>query len=547
MTPPQIRLRSATRVALSVIAIATAGVLLASCASEAPAKSNAGAATNVDGGNLTFALANDPITLNPTASGSGNDTLYIERQLYDSLTQQDPKTGKIIPWLATKWEANADATKFTFTLRKGVTFSDGAPLTAAVVKANFDDIVANATKAVNSITALPGYVGTTVTNDQTFTVEFSKPNGAFPQAATSVALGLLSPNSLKIPFDDRATGDGLSGTGPFTLKSYSKNTSVVLSKRKDYAWAPADYETKGAAHVDTVTFSIIPEAGVRTGSLASGQVDVIGGVLPQDIQSLRDQKQGLVIRANPGVAFGLGTYNKGILADQKVRQALLTAIDRKTIQQSALTKDFKVATSVLAANTPGWIDLSKELVYDKAASQKLLESAGWKKGADGIREKDGQKLSLTLGYLANFGPNQSVIELVQQQLKAVGIDIKIWTGTVPQYLAEQSSGRFDLAYGNLSRADGDVLRTQFSSALPSNVKGDTDPQLNQYLVDQLSTADQAKRNEFAQKASQRVIELAYQIPVVELTTVLGTSPKVHGVKLGADSRLALLIDAYKTK
>jgi peptide/nickel transport system substrate-binding protein len=549
MTTPSLSTIRWKRLSAGLAVAAATSILLAGCASgSGSADTGSASTTPVAGGTLSFALANDPITLNPTAIGSGNDTLYVERQLFDSLTEKDPETGKVIPWLATKWEANADATRFTFTLRDGVTFSDGTPLTSAVVKANFDDIAANGVKAASAITSLPGYAGTTVVDDKTFTVAFSKPNGAFPQAASSVALGLLSPASLKIPFDDRATGKGLSGTGPFTLKSYTKNTSVVLTKRKDYAWAPADYTNKGAAHLDGVEFKIVPEAGVRTGSLTSQQVDAIGGVLPQDIQTLRDQKTTLVIRPNPGIAFGLSTYNNGpILSDEKVRQALLTAIDRKTIQQSALTDDFKIATSVLAANTPGAIDLSKKLGYDKAASAKLLDAAGWKKGADGIREKDGKKLSLTLGYIANFNPNQSIIELIQQQLKAVGIDIKIWTGTVPQYLAEQAAGHFDLAYGNLSRADGDVLRTQFSAAVATNTKGDTDAQLNQYLTDQLSTADQAKRNEFAQKANERLIELAYQIPVVELTTVVATATNVHDVRLGADSRLGSLIDAYKTK
>jgi peptide/nickel transport system substrate-binding protein len=543
-------IRQLRRIGAGVATAAAAALVLSACATGGSAATATASTKPVDGGDLTFALANDPITLNPTALGSGNDTLYIERQLFDSLTDQDPKTGKIVPGLATTWQANADATQFTFTLRKGVTFSDGTPLTAAVVKANFDDIVKNATKAVNAVTALPGYAGTTVVNDSTVTVAFNKPNGAFPQAASSVALGLLSPKSLEIPFDDRATGKGLSGTGPFTLESYTKNTSVVLKKREGYAWASQDYSNRGAAHLDTVTFKIVPEAGVRTGGLTSKQFDAIGGVLPQDIATLKTQKSGLIIRPNPGIAFGLTTYAKpgSILSDEKVRTALLTAIDRTAIQQSALTPDFKVASSVLAANTPGWVDLSKQLTSNPKATEKALDADGWKTGADGIRVKDGKRLTLHLGYIANFNPNQSIVELIQQQLKQVGVEVTVWTGTVPQYLAQSSAGAFDLAYGNLSRADGDVLRTQFLNTLPSNtVKGYTDPELNQLLLDQLATPDQDKRNAIAQKAGKRIVDLGYYIPVVELTTVLGTAQNVHGVVLGADSRLGSLVDAYKTK
>jgi peptide/nickel transport system substrate-binding protein len=111
----------------------------------------------VDGGTLTFAVANDPINLNP--SGSGNDTWYVTRQIVDSLTEQDSATGEVVPWLAQSWQISDDAKSFTFTLRPGVTTSDGTPLTAAVVKANLDDIQAAGAKSA-AIAALTGYQGT---------------------------------------------------------------------------------------------------------------------------------------------------------------------------------------------------------------------------------------------------------------------------------------------------------------------------------------------------------------------------------------------------
>ncbi|WP_213813671.1 ABC transporter substrate-binding protein [Glaciihabitans sp. dw_435] len=547
MTHSRIRHWRRRTVAIAIVA-ASATLALSACASPGPDASSASDSTTpVKGGALVFDIANDPINLNPRATGSGNDTLYVLRQLVDSLTSQDPTTGKVIPWLAQSWTANADATAFTFVLRSGVTFSDGTPLTADVVKANFDDIVANGAQAAGAITALPGYVGTTVKDDTTFTVTFSSPNGAFPQALSSPSLGITALSTLKVPFDDRATGEAIIGSGPFTLKSYTKNTSVELSKRAGYAWAPSTYSNTGEAYLDSVTFSVVPEAGVRTGSLTSGQVDVIGGVLPQDIETLRSSKLPLIIRANPGLSFGLSPFaSHAKLSDVNVRLALLTAIDRTTVRDATLTPDFKVATSVLAANTPGYIDLSKQIAYDPKKSEQLLDDAGWKVGSDGIREKDGEKLSLTIGYISNFAANQSVLEIIQQELKTIGVDVSLVSGTVPQYLADSAAGKFDLVYGNLSRADGDVLRTQFSAAIPTNTRGNTDDELNSLLVDQLAVADQSQRNTLAQQASARIIDLGYNIPVVELTTVIGTTASVHGVVLGADSRLGSLVDAYKS-
>ena len=163
------------------------------------------------------------------------------------------------------------------------------------------------------------------------------------------------------------------------------------------------------------------------------------------------------------------------------------------------------------------------------------------------------ELSAAASWIASVA--ERLVTLVPKNSRAstsscgkVGVEVKVWTGPVPQYLAQSSAGAFDLAYGNLSRADGDVLRTQFLNTLPSNtVKGYTDPTLRQLLLGQLATADQAKRNEIAQQAGERIIELGYYIPVVELTTVLGTAANVHGIVLGGDSRLGSLVDAYKTK
>lgn len=535
------------RAAAISIAAASALLLSACAASPAEAPPLADTATApVRGGTLVFDIANDPINLNPRATGSGNDTLYVTRQIVDSLTSQDPETGEVKPWLADSWTANDDATAYTFVLRDGVTFSDGTPLDASVVKANFDDVIAGGALATSAITAFPNYVGTEVVDDLSFTVTFSKPNGAFPQALTAPGLGITALTTLQIPFEDRATGEGIIGSGPFVLSSYTKDTSVVLSKREGYAWAPPFAENSGEAYLDTVEFQIVPEAGVRTGSLTSAQVDVIGGVLPQDIETLRTEGLPLVIRANPGLAFGLSTYTTHPqLADVDVRTALLTAIDRETIRNATLTPDFAVATSVLAANTPGYVDLSDEIAYDPKASKKLLDAAGWKLGDDGVRVKNGERLSLTLGYISNFVANQSIVEIIQQQLAAIGIEVTLETGTVPQYLAAQAAGEYDLAYGNLSRADGDVLRTQFAGANANNFKGNTDEALNSLLVEQLATSDQKLRNSLAGDAAQRIIELGYVIPVVELTTVLGTGSHVHGVALGADSRLGSLVDAWK--
>lgn len=534
-----------TRSGIALAIAVTAALTLSACAGgTSPAASPSGDAAPVQGGDLTFAVANDPISLNPSGTGSGNDTLYVTRQLVDSLLYQNPDTGALDPWLATSYTSNSDATVFTFDLRDDVTFSDGTPFTADSVKATFDDIVA-AGALSQAVSAFVGYASTDVVDADTVEVHFSKPNAAFPNSVSSVGLGIVGASTLAVPYAERADGKALVGTGPFTLKSYTKDTSTVLAARDDYAWAPEALGNAGRAYLDTVTFQIVPEASVRTGSLTSNQVDVIGGVQPTDVETLDSSGFPLVWRGNPGITFGL-SFNQAhpIVADIEVRKAIAAAVDAKTVRDTALNDYFNVATSVLAKNTPGFADQSSYFTYDPDHAEKLLDGAGWTVGADGIREKDGQKLQLKLWWITNFGPNQTSLELIQQELKTVGIDLVLQSGTVPEFLDAQKNGDFDIVWGNASRADGDILRTSFSTAATNYYKIN-DPELEKLLQDQLAASTADERNALIAKAQERIASQYYQIPVHELTSILGTNASVHGISLGADSRLNSLVSAWK--
>src|ERR1700722_6365556 len=174
---PRPRPRLARRLTLAVTAAALLGGVLAACSSSSSGSSSAGSSasastaatgTPVQGGTLQWALANDPASISPWGGGSGNDQLYVTRQIFDTLTEQDPTTGQILPFLASKWTVNANATQFSFTLRSGVTFSDGTPLTAQVVADNFNEIAKVGAAASWVAGDFVGYKDTTVTGPLTF-------------------------------------------------------------------------------------------------------------------------------------------------------------------------------------------------------------------------------------------------------------------------------------------------------------------------------------------------------------------------------------------
>ncbi|MGY4976759.1 ABC transporter substrate-binding protein [Streptomyces sp. 900105755] len=517
-------------------ALLTTSVLLTACGSGDDG-SGGGSGQAKSGGTLTFAVGSDAGCVDPQQVAS-NDTIYSVRQLVDSLTDQDPKTGKIVPWLAKSWDISADATTFTFHLRSGVTFSDGSKLTAQVVKDNFDAVPDLGALGTLAEGYLSGVKSTTAVDPLTVKVTFKQPNAQFLQATSTHSLGIESSASVKKSPQQKCS-DGVVGSGPFVLKQYVQNQSITLGRRTGYDWGSSLWSKKGEAYLDKLVFKVVPEAGVRAGSLQSGQVDAISSVGKANEAALKGGQVTLQSRANPGVVFGLGLNNsRPLLKDARVRQAISAAVDRKQIADTVYPTGTQPATSILAHTTPDYTDLSSDLALDTAKAKSLLDSAGWRAGTDGIRTKDGKKLTLTISWFPNAATNQPALELVQQQLKSVGIDVVLKQLPVTQFATTIQSGDFDVVWGNTTRADPDILRSSFSTQL-GNFYHLPPSSLDTALSAQAATTDTAKRRQLVAQAQKLIVQNAYNVPVVELQTQLGVSKKVHDLAFDSGSRIQL--------
>ncbi|WP_181781882.1 ABC transporter substrate-binding protein, partial [Pseudonocardia pini] len=478
----------------------------------------------------------------PQQVGS-NDTIYSVRQLVDSLTDQDPQTGDLKPWLATAWETSPDAKSYTFTLREGVTFSDGTPLDANAVKANFDRVPQLGARGTLPKGYLAGYAGTTVLSPTQLTVSFQQPNVQFLQGTSTHSLGILSPASVAKSDDDRCTG--VIGSGPFTLANYTQNATITLAKRPGYDWGSSLFAHQGEAYLDTLEFRIVPESGVRTGSLQSGEVDVIGSIGQQDEAPLTGAGAQLLARSNPGITFGIGlNQSKPIANDPAVRQALSLAINRQEIVSAVFPSQTLPATSVLASTTPSYADQSAALTFDAQRAGSTLDAAGWVPGPDGIRAKDGQPLTLQVSFANVAATNKPTLELIQQQARAVGIDVQVQEYPISQTPQIQSSGDFTSFWFNITRADPDILRSSFSVAGANFYRVPETP-LEPLLTGQAAEPDPAKRTALVEQAQQEFLKQGFFVPVVELTTVLGVGASTHGVTFDASSRIQLH-DAWKS-
>ncbi|WP_336633215.1 MULTISPECIES: ABC transporter substrate-binding protein [unclassified Microbacterium] len=510
-------------------------LVLTACAGGAPAAApTASSAAAVPGGNLTFAISVDSQCIDPQQVGN-NDAIAIARQTVASLTTQDPATGEILPWLAESWTVNDDATSFTFTLRDGATYADGAPIDAASVKTNFEAIQALGAKASLGSSYLAGLTGIEVPDARTVTVDFSAPSAQFLQATSTFSLGLLSPATAAVGQADRCLGNYV-GSGPFSVKSYTPNQGAVLERRTGYAWAPPTAAHTGDAYLDTITYVVIPESGNRTGSLQSGQIDATTGIAPTDEPLFQTDGFWTLNRANPGVVYNLyANQSTPTLADKAVRQAIQKGIDRAQITASLLGPEDTPAVSPLSSSTPSFTDLSDVLVYDPAAAEKLLDGAGWTVGPDGIRQKDGEKLSFLVTY---WQSPKEVLELVQQQLRQIGVDLQLKFAAFADVQAAQANGDYDFSYGNLTRADPDVLRTIFSSQGTNNSTRRTAVEpIDELLAEQASITDRAARQKVVDEAATLLVTDAYSIPIYQLSTTITAAKKVAGLTFEASSRL----------
>ncbi|KAA1395137.1 ABC transporter substrate-binding protein [Aeromicrobium ginsengisoli] len=469
----------------------------------------------------------------------------IDRNLVDSLTDQDPKTGKIVPWLATKWTVSPDAKTYTFTLRDGVTFSDGTPLDAKAVKTAYDGIVKLGPLASLGATYLSGYKETKVLAPNKIEVDFTTANAAFLQATSTTTLGILSPKSYDIDPKKRALGDFV-GSGPFTLTSYKVAQSVKLAKRKDYAWGSEINKNRKAAHIDALDVTFVPEESVLVGSLTSKQIDVAWPRNPLSEQSQQTITSGggtVDSTVLPGLTYNLIPNVKGILGDAKVREALQKSIDRTEWAHTLFGDDYPVTKSVIDSSTPQWSDQSALLAYDPDGAAKLLDEAGWKKGSGAYRTKDGKPLEISFLTVAPW-PGW---DLLQDQLKKVGIKLTQKVVTPAENTAKANNGDFDLTASYFTRADADVLRTFYDTNV---VKPGTGPgaytqdpatakALSALYAQEISEADPVKRKAIFAEIQKQIITAGVLFPLQDRAQIVATTDQVHDLDYTAETFLRL--------
>lgn len=505
------------------------------------------ALASVQGGTLIYLEQQAHTNLYPP-SGGFYPNGGILNQITDKLTYQNPKTLEIEPWIAESWISNADKTEYTFKLRPGVTFSDGTPLDANAVAKNFDTYgLGNKEKRLPVSEVINNYDHSEVIDPLTVKFYFKRSSPGFLQGTATIGSGLVSLSTLNRNYDELGDARHIIGSGPFVVSAETLGREVDLSVRKDYRWGPARLTQQGRANLDGIKVIVTGEDSVRIGALQAGQADFIRQIQAYDEKQTQDQ--GFTIYAAPtrgvndSVAF---RPDNPLVSDLRVRQALLHATDSKQIVETLFSVNYPQAKSVIASSAAGFVDLSAKLKFDPALANRLLDEAGWKKGGDGLREKDGKKLLLNVYESLPQPQNKAVLQLVSQQWGKVGARLNILAGDAGSKVADNlDPQKTPAAVVEVGRADPDVIKSQF---YPTNrdallQQGGTgknsafkDDKLNALLLGIASEVDAQKRLQIAGEAQNYLLDQAYVIPFFEEPQVFAGAPYLKGVSFEAVGR-----------
>jgi peptide/nickel transport system substrate-binding protein len=412
----------------TALTLATVGALalsLAACSSgsgsSGGSNSSSGAQKYANGKTFTMAIASDPGTLDPQLSVI-NVAVQLDRFLYDTLVQIDSK-GQEQPRLAAKWSGNT--TNASFTLRKGITCSDGSPLTATDVAKNINFVADPANKSpFLGVLVQPGAKASADDTTGTVTVESKAPDPFLTRDLGSLdivcAKGMADRSSLK---------QGADGTGPYTLTDVVPDDHYTLTKRAGYNWGPGNFSPSQPGMPAKVVMKVVSNESTAANLMLSGQVNATQ-IVGADRQRLSN-KSG-VSELDFLAPLGEIWFNQKAgepTADVAVRKALVQALDLKQLGQVTTGGTGKPATGLIATGSgpcSGDSVTGSFPSFDVNAAKSGLDAAGWKVGAGGVRTNNGKKLSINFYYPTGVGSGvEAAAELVQKSWQAIGADVSL--------------------------------------------------------------------------------------------------------------------------
>ena len=408
----------------------------------------------------------DQWTVNGTGAKATHFMYVTNQNVYEPLVYLGSDY-TLKPGLAERWELQPDGRTWRFFLRRGVTFHDGTPFTAADVVWTWGQRQAEGrtlSTAANTLHPRDGFNPDAVKQVDDFTVDFTpiNPNLRLPEQ-------IVHPEGAIVKNGTHNDTPPYAGTGPFKYVSYVEKQTAVF-ERNDAYWGEKP-------EVKRVEIRFLPDPVTRLQALKSGDVDFVYDLPPDATKNLEGDPNFTIVRSKPGRNHLLyvNITPGRITADKTVREAVAYAVDREAYVNVVLEGNgepgrWMAPRSVLGSSA----DKVAEVKRDLNRAKKVLDDAGWTVGSDGIRTKGEQRLKVIL--LGQQEVAESALTVIQANLKDAGIEVEIKKTpdvATRNSLYNQGKGDFDLDLEPPNQNDGNpaflpVLR--MSNKVPTNIQ-----------------------------------------------------------------------------
>ncbi len=470
----------------------------------------------------------------PVNVGPLNPHLYTPNQMFAQSMVYEPLVkyqadGSVAPWLATRWTHSEDGKTWIFTLRQDVTFSNGEAFNARAAAENFRVVLDNRQRhawleLVNQI------VDVNALDDYRLQIRLKSAYYPFLQE-----LALPRPFRFIAPsqFKDNETLHGIKtpiGTGPWVLTESKLNQYDVLV-RNDRYWGEKPALQK-------ITVKVIPDPTTRAVAFETGDIDLLygnEGLLPLDtfarfshIPTYRTQLSQPI----ETVMLALNSA-KSPTRELSVREALNHAVDKKALIDNVLYGTQQVADTLFAPSVP-YADIGlKPRQYDPQLAKSLLEKAGWGlPNGKVIREKDGQPLRIELAFIGTDALSKSMAEIMQADMRKVGVDVVLVGEEESSIYARQRDGRFGMIFNRTWGAPYDPHAFMSSMRVPSHA----DFQAQQGLADKpiidkeigqvMETRDVTQRQALYRDILTRLHNDAVYLPISYISMMVVAKPSL---------------------
>jgi peptide/nickel transport system substrate-binding protein len=511
-----------------LVALAAVCMLLAACggssstSSSASSKTTAVTATKVAGklvvdneSGSTWTCQFNPF--NPAVTLVSFGWVYEPLEYVNIL-----KSGSTTPWLATSSQWSNGFKTLTFTIRPGATWSDGQPFTAADVVYTFNAMKSDKAIDLNALWTADGGPLTSVAPQGSNQVVFTFKSASEPYfylVADQTPIvpkhiwASLNQSSLHTYADSHPVG-----TGPYLVSSCQPQNIKYLNN-PHYWQSSAGHPVPAVKEVDYPAFLSNTPANL---SLSQGQAQWGGQYIP-NIQSFYISKDPAHRHYWFPPVLNVSLFpnlTNPVLSQLPVRQAISLAIDRATVSKLGESGYQAPAnqTGVILPTYSAWSDPSlTQTTYSPSKAEQTLTAAGFTKGSDGIfRDKSGAPLSFTIKTISGFSDWDASLQLITQELKAVGISVTVQDENTTTYAADTTGGHFQLAYGGSggpAPSPGPSPYYELRGLLFSGNIGSTN--YERYK----STSTDALFNQYSAAGQQQQVNIIHQIQKVMVDEV----------------------------